>query len=99
MGRTSVATESRDSLLGNINLPKNASYKTLWRTPCTITGHSASDVDISIDVRDFDFHAIGDPSISRRNPVMLLQLSSTLLPHSESEYPSDVLMSSSVFFL
>ena len=52
--------------------------KIVWRTPCTTTVHSAADVDIAIDVRDFDFHAIGDPSISRRYPVMLLQLLSSL---------------------
>ena len=55
--------------------PRMPLMKIVWRTSCTIAVHSASDVDIATVVCDFDFHAIGHPSMSRRYPVMLLRLS------------------------
>ena len=54
--------------------PRMPLFTIVWRTSCSIVVYPACDVDIATEVCDFDFHAIGDASISRRYPVMLLRL-------------------------
>ena len=86
-----------ESLLGKCHLPKMPLMKIAWCTQCTIAVQAASDVDVVIDACDYYFHVIGDPSISRKYPVMLLRLCLDL--SQNSEYPTNVLMSSSALFL